>query len=137
MTDTITQLIEQIHHYEQSIKEINQELKAAKQALNNNFEQQVIEKLKDKQYGCGTATFGHDKYKIKFTVSKKVKWDQDSLKKVREQIREAGAPVDAYIKEKLEVSETLYKNFPDDIKNAFLPARTVVADKPKLSIEEV
>ena len=97
---------------------------------------EVQNSLSDKDYGCGTATIETETKKIKVTVSKRVKWDQDKLKALWFDIETNGDNPEEYIKVKYDVSENAYKSWPSSIANAFEPARTVEVSKPTLKIEE-
>lgn len=103
--------------------------------LNMEIEKAAEEQLSGKDYGCGTANIETTRHKVKVVVRKSVKWDEAELIKIREKIVEAGQNPAVFIKEKLSVSETAYKNFPIEIQNELLPARTVEAGKPSIKIE--
>lgn len=90
--------------------------------------------LDGKDYG--TATIETETKKIKVTLSKRVKWDQDKLKKLWDDIEASGEKPDEYINIKYDVSENAYKSWPSSISSAFDPARTVEVSKPTLKIEE-
>lgn len=106
-----------------------------KDLLNAEITKEAMEQLKDNDYGCGTANIETDRYKVKVTVSKGVKWDEVVLRNIAEQIREGGQNPEDYIKYKLSVSETDYKKFGDNIQAVFEPARTVEPSKPVIKIE--
>ena len=97
---------------------------------------EVKNSLEGKDYGCGTANIETEANTIKVTVSKKVKWDQDKLKKLWDDIEASGEKPDEYIKVKYDVSENAYKSWPSSISDAFEPARTVEVSKPTIKIEE-
>lgn len=91
--------------------------------------------LAGNDYGCGTANIETPNFKIKTVVSKNVKWDEQELRNVANQIRTAGQDPETYIKYKLSVSETDYKKFPEQIQKAFINARSVEPSAPKISWE--
>ena len=95
------------------------------------YTSQINEQLADKDYGCGTATVDG----AKFTVSKTVKWDQDGLKKLYEQIKTGNENPDEYIKVKLEVEEKKYTSWPTPIRESFEPFRTVTPSKIKITLK--
>ena len=146
MTKTIEEMISDIEKIDDQIFEINQtiadkvaSLNKKKEDIKKSLDEEVskiaIVELKDKDYGCGTANIETDRYKVKVTVSKKIKWDQSALRNVANQISVAGQDPEDFIKYKLSVSETDYKKFPDEIQKAFEPARTVEPSVPTVKIE--
>lgn len=146
VTQTIEKLIGEVDKLDVEIFELNQTIadrvaglqnkKAeVKELLDKEIYSQCAEQLADKDYGCGTANIETTLFKIKTTVSKKVKWDEALLRNVADDIRLAGRDPEVYIKYKLSVSETAFKGFPDNIQQAFLPARSVEPSAPKITIE--
>lgn len=105
-----------------------------KALLNAEIAKEASAQLQGNDYGCGTATIETALHKVKVTVSKKIKWDEKQLHSIRDQIVAAGKNPTEFIKEKLSVSETSYKNFPDDIQQVFEPARTVEPSVPKIEV---
>lgn len=67
---------------------------------------------------------------------KKVKWDQPFLAARWQQIKDAGDNPSVFIKVEYDISETAYNGWPDQIKSAFFPARTVTPEKQKIVIKE-
>lgn len=114
------------------IKETDQQLaalKARKGILQNELGALVLSdvdnQLSQKDYGCGTATIETESHKIKVTVPKKVKWDQDKLQELHDKISASGDDPRTYMKSEFKVSETTFKDWPDNIQKAFSEARTV------------
>jgi len=146
MTQVIEELIAEVEGTSQQIFELQQTiadkvnaLNAIKQEaqtrLNDAIFEVAKETLKDKDYGCGTANIETPQFKIKTVVSKKIKWDETLLKGIAEQIKDAGQDPEVYIKYKLSVSETAYKDFPEKIQDVFTKARTVEPSAPKITYE--
>lgn len=111
-----------------------------KKSIQDEIDAMVISKAHDelaaKPYGCGTVNLEIDGVKTKVVVRKTVKWDEDYLKRfIEPMIEEAGRDPEEYIKYKRSVSENSYKNFNDDMKKIFEPARTVHPSKPTISYE--
>jgi len=123
-------MLKQIIALKEQKKQIDEEIKA----LEEKFiaEQNALELLKDKEYGCGTATLEVEGYKVKVEVKKTVKWDNDKLAQKFKEIPDA----EKYIKAEYKVSETDYKGWKQEIQQYFEDARTVVPSKPSLKIEE-
>lgn len=97
---------------------------------------EVQNSLEGNAYGCGTANVETETKTIKVTVSKKVKWDQEKLKSLWDDIETSGNKPEEYINVKYDVSENAYKAWPSSISDAFEPARTVEVSKPTIKIEE-
>jgi len=146
MSKNIEEMIEQINKLDDEIFALQQpinpkiaELSAKKSAIKSELDliiaKDAAENLKNNDYGCGTFNLETDRYKIKTVVSKKVKWDEGMLLGIEETIKEAGQNPRDFIKQKLSVSETSYKTFPDNIKEVFEPARSVEPSAPKITIE--
>ena len=108
---------------------------AANALLEDAIIKEADEQLSDKDYGCGTANIETEFAKIKVVVRKGVKWDEFKLREVANSIKAAGQDPEAYIKYKMSVSETAYKNFEPEIQNVFKEARTVQPSKPSISYE--
>ena len=107
----------------------------AEEKANELIYKSCISDLQGNDYGCGTANIETPQYKIKTVVSKNVKWDEQELRNVANQIRSAGQDPETYITYKLSVSETNFKKFPESIQAAFYPARTVEPSAPKITWE--
>lgn len=146
MTKDIDAMIGEVNLYDQQIFDLQQTIadkvhaltqarNEAKEKLDLEITKLAMKELKGKDYGCGTANIETPLYKIKTVVSKSVKWDEDILRRIAGQIKEAGQDPEVYIKYKLSVSETAFKSFPEPIQQAFIPARTVEPSSPKITIE--
>jgi len=146
VTQTIEKLIGEVDKLDAEIFALNQTIadkvsglqnkkSEVKELLDKEIYTQCAEQLADKDYGCGTANLETTLFKIKTVVSKKVKWDEKMLRTVANDIKAAGQDPEAYIKYKLSVSETAFKGFPENIQQAFLPARSVEPSAPKITIE--
>lgn len=146
MTQILENAIAEIDELNNKIFELNSTIAPAlatlngkKQELQSQMDEEISKiaarELASKQYGCGTANLETSMHKIKVVVSKKIKWDEKQLKNISEQIRTSGQDPEVYIKYKLSVSETAYKGFPENIQAVFEPAREVMPNKPKITIE--
>jgi hypothetical protein len=83
----------------------------------------------------GTFRIEDGQYEIKQEIRKKVEWDQTFLAALREKIIAAGDDPSQYIKVTYGVGERDYQGWGDNIKNTFLPGRTVKPQKPSYTIE--
>ena len=95
-------LLEQLSDLRQSMSVLKQQEQALISEIQDSYQQQIAEKLKDKDYGCGTATIDG----AKFIISKTVKWNQDGLRKLYDQIKLGNENPDEYIKLKFDVDES-------------------------------
>jgi signal recognition particle GTPase len=129
----------EIHRLQQTISaqvfELNQKKTEVQDKLNKEIFEAVKADLAGNDYGCGTANSETANFKLKVVVSKKVKWDEDELRKVAEKIKAAGRDPEEFIKYKLSVSETEFKKFPDVVQYEFLPARSVEPSAPVITYE--
>lgn len=90
-------------------------------------------KEKGDPFGIAHVYIGNTKVKV--TAPKKVTWDQDALRELSSSIAQAGEDPDEYIKVSFDVSETKYNAWPEDIRAAFEPARTVAPGKMRFEFE--
>lgn len=99
--------------------------------IDDYLKDQVRERLAVEEKDTGTVNFNVDGVDVKALVPKTVKWDQKRLAEIAVKIASAGDDPENYMKVKREVSETSFKAWPEQIKNVFMPARTVVTGKTK------
>lgn len=83
----------------------------------------------------GTVRIEDGEFTIVADLPKRVKWDQAKLAAIVEQIRAAGEDPGEYVVFELKVAERAYSAWPESIRSAFTPARTVEAGKPSYRIE--
>ena len=86
-----------------------------------------------KQVGSTTLIYEGQKVTVVHPVT--VKWDQTILRQLTDRIKAGGDDPENYIDLKFNVKETLYKAWPDKVKELFLPARTVTQGKPRLEVK--
>jgi hypothetical protein len=77
----------------------------------------------------GTVRFEHDGVTVVADLPKKVDWDQTLIAAVVERIRAAGDDPSQYVDIAIKVPERKYGAWPDNIRAAFVPARTVKTGK--------
>lgn len=73
----------------------------------------------------GLIRFQDGVVEIAVDIAKKVEWDQQKLAALSAQIRAGGEDPGQYVKVSFKVSERAYTAWPDRIRQAFEPARTV------------
>jgi len=84
----------------------------------------------------GTVRFEEDGVTVVADLPKKVDWEQRLIADVVERIRTAGEDPGQYVEITIKVPERKYAAWPDSIRAAFAPARTVKTSKQtfKLSL---
>ena len=78
----------------------------------------------------GTVRFEQDGVTVVADLPKRVDWDQALIAGVVERIRAAGDDPTQYVDIAIKVPERKYTAWPESIRNAFAPARTVRTGKP-------
>ena len=78
----------------------------------------------------GTVRFTDGAITIVADLPKKVEWDQGKLAALVETIRASGENPTEYVEISISVSERAYGAWPDAIRRAFEPARTLKTGKP-------
>ena len=79
---------------------------------------------------AGTVRFQDGTVEIVVELPKRVEWDQQRLATLIEQIRAGGEDPGEYVELSFKVSERAYTAWPERIRRAFEPARTVRTGKP-------
>ncbi len=133
---TLDQVATELLIIKQKIAELTSQKKQLETALSVMAEPEILAQLSGKDYGAGTATIVSEKYKIKYVVSKKVKWNQEMLDGVSRELVARGEDPREYITVKFDVSENAYKNWPISLQSIFESARTVEIGSPTITIEE-
>ncbi len=78
----------------------------------------------------GTVRFEQDGVTVVADLPKRVDWDQSLIAGVVERIRAAGDDPTQYVDIAIKVPERKYTAWPESIRTAFAPARTVKTGKP-------
>ena len=78
----------------------------------------------------GTVRFQDGNVEVTADLPKKVEWDQCRLAALAEQIRSGGEDPGEYVEVSFKVAERAYAAWPERIRGAFEPARTVRTGKP-------
>ena len=78
----------------------------------------------------GTVRFQDGTVEVVVDLAKRVDWDQPRLAALAEQIRAGGEDPGQYVEVSFKVSERAYTAWPERIRAAFEPARTVRTGKP-------
>lgn len=88
----------------------------------------------------GVVHFDDGNVRITADLPKKVEWDQKRLAGIVRRIAESGDDPAEYVEIGYRVSETKFSAWPESLKSAFTPARTLKTGKPGFRlalIEEV
>lgn len=128
-------LIEAIRAKREELSFVKHELEVMENKFLLAAEAAVKDAYKEKADPFGTAHVNFDGVKVKFTAPKKITWDQEALSAISAAIKEAGEDPLDYVKVSYEVSETKYNAWPEDIRAAFEPARTVAPGKMRFEFE--
>ena len=84
----------------------------------------------------GTVRFDDGDFVVIADLPKRVRWDQAQLAAIVDRIRAAGEDPAEYVATERKVSERVYGAWPESIRAAFAPARTVQPGKPVYRIEQ-
>ncbi|MFP5213959.1 MAG: hypothetical protein ACLGPL_11340 [Acidobacteriota bacterium] len=133
------ELLDQKAEIEESLRPriapIAEELATVEKAINDRARE--LFRAVPAQKDTGTFNLMGDGVSIKVTISKTVKWDQAKLSEIHSLIASSGDDPSQYIGVTYGVSENAFKAWPDQIKNVFMPARTVTPGAPKFELEIV
>jgi len=94
-------------------------------AIALRYEQRAVGARSAAGKDTGTVRFKDDAVEIVVDLPKKVEWDQARLAALSEQIRAGGEDPSQYVEVSFKVSERAYTSWPERIRQAFEPARTV------------
>lgn len=77
----------------------------------------------------GVVHFDDGGVRITADVAKRIEWDQKKLTDIVRRIAASGDDPTQYVEIKYRVSETKFNAWPDSLKSAFVPARTLKTGK--------
>jgi hypothetical protein len=108
--------------------------KARKDWLDGAIAQKFAERAREARAALakdtGVVRFTDGAVTIIADLPKRVEWDQPKLAALVEKIRASGEDPSQYVEISLSVSERAYGAWPDAIRSAFEPARTLKTGKP-------
>ena len=84
----------------------------------------------------GIVHVKEDGFVISEEVPKKVTWDQDTLEELALELSVEGEDPAEYIEANLTVQERKYKAWPQSIQSKFDKARTLIPQRPRISIKQ-
>ena len=94
------------------------------------YEQRAVSARVAAGKDTGTVRFQDGTVEVIVDLPKRVDWDQPRLASLADQIRAGGEDPSQYVEVSFKVSERAYTAWPDRIRAAFEPARTVRSGKP-------
>lgn len=97
----------------------------------------IAHKYEAQSKEIGTHHVQQDGIDVTISVSKGVKWDQEYLRQIHDDLIANGEDPSEYMRAKLEVSETAYNGWPNAIRERFEGARTVEPRKPTFKFKMV
>lgn len=127
---SLKELLEQKAQIETKLEEISRPLMNNLTKINDQINELAL-KLLTEPNNPGTYNLETDGVKVKAVIGKTVKWDQTKLATLYDRIAGSGDDPHQYMARELKISENAYKGWPEQIKNVFIPARTVTPTKPK------
>ena len=99
-------------------------------AIALRYEQRAVGARAAAGKDTGTVRFQDGTIEVVVDLAKRVDWDQPRLAALSEQIRAGGEDPGQYVEVSFKVSERAYTAWPERIRAAFEPARTVRTGKP-------
>lgn len=99
-------------------------------AIALRYEQRAVGARAAAGKDTGIVRFENGTVEVAVELPKRVEWDQRRLAALVEQIRAGGDDPGEYVELSFKVSERAYAAWPERIRKAFEPARTVRTGKP-------
>jgi hypothetical protein len=99
-------------------------------AIALRYEQRAVGARAAAAKDTGIVRFEDGNVEVAVELPKRVEWDQRRLAALVEQIRAGGEDPGEYVELTFKVSERAYAAWPERIRGAFEPARTVRTGKP-------
>jgi hypothetical protein len=82
----------------------------------------------------GLVHFDDGRVRISADLPKRIEWDQSVLAVIVDRITEAGEEPTEYVDIAYRISETKFNAWPEGIRRAFVPARTLKTGKPSFRL---
>jgi predicted phage gp36 major capsid-like protein len=123
-----------LSHSKQAIQQYEEALQAEYQRRFAELAQQLR-----RQQGKDTGVVSFDDGDVRITADlpKKVEWDQAKLADIARRIVASGDDPAQYVEISYRVSESKFNAWPESLRSAFVPARTVKVGKPKFTLGRV
>ncbi len=119
-----------------SLESMKRQVDWIEAAIAFRYEQRAVAARAAAGKDTGTVRFNDGMVEITSDLPKKVEWDQRRLAALIDRIRAGGEDPAEYVETSFKVPERAYAAWPERIRAAFEPARTVRTGRPtfKLSI---
>ena len=101
------------------------------------YEQRAQAIRQEQGKDTGKVHFVDDGIRVTSELSKRPEWDQQKLAEIAKRIAEAGDDPAEFIDVAYKVSERKYTAWPESLRAAFKPARTLKTGKPTFHLETV
>ena len=101
------------------------------------YEQRAQAIRQEQGKDTGKVHFVDDGIRVTSELSKRPEWDQQKLAEIAKRIAEAGDDPAEFIDVAYKVSERKYTAWPESLRAAFEPARTLKTGKPTFHLETV
>ena len=131
----LKQLLAEITDIDIRVTEIKKEKADCQEKINDIVTASVNQARLLQGKDTGTINILVDGVEVRHTLPKKIVWDQEKLSEIFEKIRAVAEDPTDYMSVKYSVSEKNYKKFIPEIKDHFLPARTVETGKPNIELK--
>lgn len=128
---------EELALLQQEAAELIANAKQLEDRLNGGLDLKYGERAAALRRDAGTARIEDSGFVVVADVRKQVKWEQTRLAAIVERIRAAGDDPAEYVTTELKVAERAYGAWPQTIRTAFAPARTVETSKPTFRLEPI
>lgn len=129
---------QQKHEVYLNLKEAMQWLKAQQvkfaSALEQSYGEAGRQALRESGRDFGTAHLEDSGVNVKFTVGKKVTWDQRKLAQIAERITETGESLKGYMDVQYTIPEALYQGWNSAKRMQFDMARTMTPETAKYEL---
>ena len=136
---TLKQLLQEKHNIQNQLDQVQEPYLKLLRALNAKIEAAIQAPLEARRAregkDTGIVSLLVDGVQIRETVPKTVTWDQHALARIEARLRAANKDPRRYITISRSVPEFAYRHWPEAVKKAFAPARTVRPGKPRVSLE--
>jgi len=123
----------------QELVQEKQEISTQMEKMKNRLEEiddEIFSLVQDRVKPQGSTSLEQDGIKLTVTIPMRASWDEKKLREIASKISAHGDNPEDFIQYKLSVPETKYKNFPEQVRNLFEPARTIKPGKKQIKVVE-
>lgn len=131
-----SQILSSLREHNEEIAELTAQKKQLQKLLLESLKPQIDEQLQDKDYNCGTANVVVGNHQVSITIPKKIKYDNEELNDLYQEIRSHGDDPEEFINVKFSINENAFKLWPVQRQNYFARARTVDRGAPVIKVKD-